>query len=101
VPWRRLIVRMLPVTFTYFCYGWSLWLFLSWIPQFFRDSAHLDLKSSSLFSSGVFLAGVVGDALGGILSDYLLHRTGRLTLSRLTVIITGMLGGAGCLLPVT
>jgi MFS family permease len=100
VPWRRLIVRMLPVTFTYFCYGWSLWLFLSWIPQFFRDSAHLDLKSSSLFSSGVFLAGVVGDALGGILSDYLLHRTGRLTLSRLTVIITGMLGGAGCLLPV-
>jgi MFS family permease len=100
VPWRRLIVRMLPVTFTYFCYGWSLWLFLSWIPQFFRDSAHLDLKSSSLFSSGVFLAGVVGDALGGILSDYLLHRTGRLTLSRLTVIVVGMLGGAGCLLPV-
>ena len=100
VPWRRLIVRMLPVTFTYFCYGWSLWLFLSWIPQFFRDSAHLDLKSSSLFSSGVFLAGVVGDALGGILSDYLLHRTGRLMLSRLTVIIIGMLGGAGCLLPV-
>jgi MFS family permease len=100
VPWRRLIVRMLPVTFTYFCYGWSLWLFLSWIPQFFRDSAHLDLKSSSLFSSGVFLAGVVGDALGGIISDYLLHRTGRLTFSRLVVIVVGMLGGAGCLLPV-
>jgi MFS family permease len=102
VPWRRLVVRLLPVTLTYFCYGWSLWLFLSWIPQFFRDdpSTHLDLKSSSLYSSGVFLAGVVGDALGGILSDYLLHRTGRVTLSRLTVIIIGMLGAAGCLTPV-
>jgi MFS family permease len=100
VPWRRLILRILPVTFTYFCYGWSLWLFLSWIPQFFRDDAKLDLKSSSLFSSGVFLAGVVGDALGGILSDYLLHRTGRLALSRLAVIVVGMLGAAACLTPV-
>jgi MFS family permease len=97
VPWNRLVKRMLPVTATYFCYGWSLWLFLTWIPQFFRDSAHLDLKKSALYSSGVFLAGVVGDALGGILSDYLLHRTGRVTLSRLVVIIVGMLGAAACL----
>lgn len=100
VPWRRLIRRILPVTVTYFCYGWSLWLFLTWIPQFFRDDAHLDLKKSALFSSGVFFAGVVGDALGGIVSDHLLHRTGRVTLARLTVITVGMLGAAGCLIPV-
>lgn len=100
VPWRRLIVRMLPVTLTYFCYGWSLWLFLTWIPQFFRDHGELDLKKSALYSSGVFLAGVVGDALGGIVSDHLLHRTGRVTFSRLVVIIVGMLGAAGCLIPV-
>jgi MFS family permease len=100
VPWGRLVRRMLPVTLTYFCYGWSLWLFLTWIPQFFRDSAHLDLKKSALYSSGVFLAGVVGDALGGIISDYLLHRTGRVTFSRLAVIIPGMLGGAACLVPI-
>ena len=100
VPWGRLVRRMLPVTLTYFCYGWSLWLFLTWIPQFFRDSAHLDLKKSALYSSGVFLAGVVGDALGGIVSDYLLHRTGRVTFSRLAVIIPGMLGGAACLVPI-
>jgi MFS family permease len=100
VPWRRLIVRMLPVTLTYFCYGWSLWLFLTWIPQFFRDNGGLDLKKSALYSSGVFIAGVVGDALGGIISDHLLHRTGRVTMSRLIVIVIGMLGAAGCLIPV-
>ena len=100
VPWRRLIVRMIPVTLTYFCYGWSLWLFLSWIPQFFQENGHLDLKKSALFSSGVFFAGVVGDALGGVISDTLLHRTGRVTFSRLVVIVIGMLGGAGCLIPV-
>jgi MFS family permease len=100
VPWRRLILRMLPVTFTYFCYGWSLWLFLNWLPSFFLEGEKLDIKKSALFSSGVFFAGVVGDALGGIISDYLLHRTGRVAFSRLAVIITGMLGAAGCLIPV-
>ena len=29
VPWMRLAVRMLPVTIVYFCYGWTLWLYLS------------------------------------------------------------------------
>jgi MFS family permease len=100
VPWGRLIVRMLPVTFTYFCYGWSLWLFLNWLPQFFADGYKLDLKKSALFSSGVFLAGVVGDALGGIISDYLFHRTGRVAFSRLAVILTGLLGATACLIPV-
>jgi MFS family permease len=102
VPWKRLIVRILPVTATYFCYGWSLWVFLTWIPQFFRENAdiHLDLKKSALYSSGVFFAGVVGDTLGGVLSDYLLKRTGRVTFSRLVVIIIGMVGSAACLVPV-
>ena len=48
----------------------------------------------------MFFAGVVGDALGGIISDYLLHRTGRVAFSRLAVILIGMLGAAGCLIPV-
>jgi MFS family permease len=48
----------------------------------------------------VFFAGVVGDALGGIISDYLLHKTGNVTLSRLSVILTGMLGATACLIPV-
>ncbi len=73
VPWGRLIVRILPVTLTYFCYGWSLWLFLNWLPSFFLQGYKLDIKKSALFASGVFLAGVVGDALGGIISDYLFH----------------------------
>jgi MFS family permease len=100
VPWRRLILRILPVTLTYFCYGWSLWLFIYWVPTFFQKQYHLDIKKSALFSSGVFLAGVIGDTLGGVISDYLLHRTGRIILSRLSVIIVGMLGSAACMVPI-
>src|SRR5712692_2216373 len=100
VPWGRLIVRILPVTLTYFCYGWSLWLFLNWLPSFFLQGYKLDIKKSALFASGVFLAGVVGDALGGIISDYLFHKSKNVTFARLTVILTGMLGAAACIIPV-
>jgi MFS transporter, ACS family, glucarate transporter len=82
LPWRRLFGRMLPVTIVYFCYGWTLWLFLSWLPQYFLHAANLDLKKSALFSMCVFFAGVIGDALGGIFTDRLLLRTGSLKQSR-------------------
>jgi MFS transporter, ACS family, glucarate transporter len=82
IPWGRLFKRMLPVTVVYFCYGWTLWLFLSWIPQYFLHSQGVDLKQSALFSSCVFFAGVLGDTLGGVISDHWLRRTGSLKHSR-------------------
>ena len=75
VPWRRLLKRMLPVTLTDFCYGWTLWLFLNWIPSFFLHEYNLDIKKSAIFASGVFFAGVVGDTVGGVVSDRILRRT--------------------------
>ena len=97
VPWRRLIPRMAPVTLTYFCYGWSLWLYLNWLPSFFKDGYGLDIKNSALFASGVFFAGVVGDTLGGVISDRILKKTGDLQKARRNVICFGMLGAAACL----
>jgi len=73
---------MSPVTLVYFCYGWNLWLFLSWIPQYFLHSYNLDLKQSALFSSSVFFAGVLGDSLGGVMTDRLLRSTGTLKAAR-------------------
>jgi MFS transporter, ACS family, glucarate transporter len=91
VPWRSLFRRMMPVTVVYFCYGWTLWLFLSWIPQYFLHSHGLDLKKSALFSSGVFFAGVVGDTLGGLVTDKLLERTGNLQHARSVMVAACML----------
>jgi MFS family permease len=82
VAWGRLFRRMAPVTVVYFCYGWTLWLFLSWIPQYFLHSYELNLSKSALFSSGVFLAGVLGDSLGGWVTDRILRRTGSLHRAR-------------------
>ena len=100
VPWLRLARCMLPVTIVDFCYGWTLWLFLSWIPSFFFQNYGLNLEASALFSTGVFFAGVIGDTAGGLASDYLLRKTGNLVIARRYVIIAGFLGGFVFLLPV-
>jgi len=91
VPWSRLIARMAPVTVVYFCYGWILWLFLSWIPSFFKGQYNLDLKKSALFASGVFISGVVGDTLGGILSDKLYEKTHNPRFARCNLVALMML----------
>jgi ACS family glucarate transporter-like MFS transporter len=98
-PWMELARRMVPVTMVYFCYGWTLWLFLAWIPQYFLHSYDLDLKKSALFSAAVFFAGVAGDTLGGLLTDGLLKRTGKLTLARGAMVSVCMLMALVSLLP--
>jgi MFS family permease len=100
VPWLKLFHRMWPVTAVDFCYGWTLWLFLSWIPSFFYQNYHQDLKQSAFYSAGVFLAGVIGDTIGGVASDHILRRTGDKVAARRNVIVTGMLGGFLLLIPV-
>ena len=100
VPWGPLLRRMWPVTLTYFCYGWTLWLYLNWLPLFFKNNYSLDIKNSALFASGVFFAGVVGDSLGGILSDRILKRTGNVRFARLSVTVAGFAGALLSLLPI-
>jgi len=100
VPWLRLARHVLPVTAVDFCYGWTLWMFLSWIPSFFFQNFHLNLQSSALFSSGVFLSGVVGDTLGGVVSDHILKRTGSIRAARCRVIAGGLFGGFVFMVPV-
>ncbi|MBN3776147.1 MULTISPECIES: MFS transporter [Burkholderia] len=99
VPWGPLFRRMMPVTIVYFCYGWTLWLFLSWIPQYFLHSYDLDLKKSAVFASAVFFAGVIGDTLGGIVTDRIYARTGSLKRARSWMVSICMLLTLLSLLP--
>jgi len=99
VPWKALFKRMAPVTIVYFCYGWTLWLFLSWIPQYFLHSYHLDLAKSAIFASVVFFAGVLGDTLGGVVTDALYARTRSLKKARSWMVSICMLCTLAVLLP--
>ncbi len=100
VAWPALTRRMAPVTIVYFCYGWTLWLYLTWLPSYFLHEYQYDLRKSALFTSAVFFAGVAGDYLGGVVSDRILHRTGDLQKARRNVIVVGFVASFVCLLPV-
>jgi len=100
VPWLRLARCILPVTLVDFCYGWTLWLFLSWIPSFFLENYHLNLQATAMFSVGVLSAGILGNTVGGVVSDRLLRKTGSLLVARRSVIVVGFLGAFVCLIPV-
>ena len=100
IPWTRLARRMLPVTAVDFCYGWTLWVSLTWLPSFFLQHFHLDLQHSALFTSAVLFSGVVGNMVGGLVSDRLYRRTASLSVARRNPILFGMLGALVFLLPV-
>src|SRR5260370_1659920 len=75
VPWLVLARRLIPVTAVYFCYGWTLWLYLASIPSFFIHIYALNLNSSALFSPGVLFAGVLGTTPPRAISDPISART--------------------------
>ena len=92
---------MAPVTIVYFCYGWTLWLYLTWMPSYFLNEYKFDLKKSALLTSAVYLAQECSATiLGGEISDRILHRTGDLLQARRNVVMIGFLGSFVCMVPV-
>ena len=100
VPFLRLARRMTLVTVVYFCYGWTLWFFLAWVPQFFLHNYRLNLNHSAFFSAGVFLGGVLGDFSGGVVSDRIFEKTGDRKKARRNLIIFGFLCSLAMMLPI-
>jgi sugar phosphate permease len=100
IPWLPLARRIAPVTAVDFCYGWFLVVFQTWIPSYFIQNHGLNLGKTALFSAAVLFAGVIGDTVGGVLTDTLLHRTGNVVLARRGVIILGFLGACLFMIPV-
>ncbi|ROQ38199.1 sugar phosphate permease [Frondihabitans sp. PhB188] len=100
VPWKRLARTILPVTFVDFGYGWTLWVFLTWLPSFLGDSYGLKLTTFALFTSLVLLGGVVGDTFGGMMSDAFFRRSRDMRTARRNTLMIGLIGSGICLVPV-
>jgi MFS family permease len=100
IPWARLVIRMLPTTLVYFCYAWTLWLYLTWLPSFFQQGYGLKLSNTAFFSFGVLFAGMVGDTVGGIISDHVLRRSGSFLKARRNLIVASLLSSLVFLIPV-
>src|ERR1700744_1015478 len=91
VPWMMLIrsPNMWAIMCAYFTYVYCLWIFLSWLPSYLIDFRHFTLIKVGIFASLPLFAGVIGDTVGGLATDWLLRRTGNPRLARSGVAIHG------------
>jgi sugar phosphate permease len=101
VPWGTLVSsgNMWAIMFAYFTYVYCLWIFLSWLPSYLIEARHFTLIKVGIFASLPLLAGVVGDTVGGVATDWLLKVSGSAKIGRRVVAITGLLGCAVCIVP--
>jgi sugar phosphate permease len=103
VPWRTILknrtVWMLALM--YFCYGYSIDIYLDWFPKYLYDARGLNLKQMGFYASLPFIAGAAGNLLGGWLSDRWASHTGNLRAARRSIGVLGFLIAAGSILPAT
>jgi len=96
VPWGTLLrsPNMWAIMCAYFTYVYCLYIFLTWLPSYLVDFRHFTLIKVGLFASLPLFAGVIGDTVGGLATDWLLKKTGNTKLARRSVAIVGLLGCA-------
>ena len=101
VPWATLLraPNMWAIMCAYFTYVYCLLIFLSWLPSYLVEFRHFTLIKVGIFASLPLWAGVIGDTVGGLATDWLLKRTGSAKLARRTVAIVGMLGCCAFIVP--
>jgi sugar phosphate permease len=94
VPWSILLKHgnMWAVMCAYATYIYSLWFFLSWLPLYLVEYRHFTVIKMGVYASMPLMAGVIGDAFGGWLTDKLLLKTNNLKFARRSVAIVAMLG---------
>ena len=98
IPWGLILSsrQMWTLAAMYFCYGYCLNMFLAWYPKYLDSARGYSLAEMGFFASLPLAAGVVGDICGGVFSDLIIHKTGRIKFARQSVAIAGFLLAAVC-----
>lgn len=69
--------RLHAITLSYFCYGYSSYIFFTWFFIYLNSVRGLSIRDSSYYTMIPFLAIGVGSLSGGWISDYLTRRYGK------------------------
>lgn len=103
VPWRTILASptVWILTAMYFCYGWGLAVYLDWFPTYLNEHRGLNIKTMGIYASLPLFAGVLGDFLGGWISDRIAHQSGNLRVARRAVAMCGFLIAAAGIIPAT
>ncbi len=103
VPWRLILSSpsLWTLSLMYFCYGYSIDVYLDWFPKYLNEHRGFNLTQMGLYASLPLLAGAAGDLLGGTISDRCAKRFGNLKVARRAVALAGFLLAAVFILPAT
>jgi len=103
VPWMRMLAsaNLWLICGMYFCYAYTIWMYLVWLPTYLVEARHFSLKEMGWWHFVALLSATGGDMVGGWLSDRLARRTGNLRWGRRSVAIFGFGLAVACILPAT
>jgi ACS family glucarate transporter-like MFS transporter len=81
LPWSTVLrsKEVVAATLSYFCYGYTAFMFFSWFFIYLLKVRGVNLKLSAFYSMLPFAAMAVCSPLGGIISDWVSRRRGRRT----------------------
>lgn len=74
-----------------YCITAITWFFVSWFPTYLVKERHMTILTAGFVASVPAIAGCIGGVLTGFVSDWLLKRTGSLTIARKVPITIGLL----------
>ena len=79
IPWRQLFAlpQLWMIVVAYFCYAWGSWFYFGWFPTWLVRGARFSVTQMGVFASFPFAMGLIGNLVGGAVSERMVERYGR------------------------
>ncbi|MBV4368837.1 MFS transporter [Erwinia sp. BNK-24-b] len=74
-----------------YCINALTYFFITWFPVYLVQARGMSILKAGMVASIPAICGFLGGVLGGIISDWLMRKTGSLNIARKTPIVLGML----------
>lgn len=100
--WRFMLLNrsLLINNYSFFAFGYLLFFAITWLPGYLEQTYHMQVRTVGWFLIAPWLTATVLIILGGILSDWLWHKTQSIRVSRSHVIWVCQLLSVICFIPV-
>jgi sugar phosphate permease len=100
-PWKKIFGsrNMWYIAVSYGCFYYGTYFYVTWFPDYLLQYRHVSLKTMGTLAPLPLVAGMVGDLLGGSLTDGIYRKTGRLKFARRVVAAPSMMASGLCLIP--
>ena len=100
-PWRRIFgsPNMWFIAAGYCCFFFGTNFYLTWYATYLREYRHLTLQALGLIGSLPLVCGMLGDVVGGHLTDVVLRRTGSAKFARRIVAAPAFVASGLFLIP--